>query len=66
MFYDNRTIYTVPVARDMTKIEFYAALIVSNMAARGCFSNPDEYIIICQQAVELAETLSGALSARTS
>jgi len=66
MFYENKTIYTVPVARDMTKTEFYAALIVSNMAARSYFTNPDEYIIICQQAVELAETLSNTLSARQS
>lgn len=66
MLYDNTAIYTVPVVRDLTKTEFYAALIVSNIAGRACFPKPDEYITICQQAVELAETLSTTLTARQS
>jgi hypothetical protein len=58
----SRTIYTVPMAAEMTKLEAIAAQVLAALASGHNITNTKDQELICQLSVELAETLLSKLN----
>jgi NADPH-dependent curcumin reductase CurA len=60
----SRTIYTVPMASEMTKVEAIASQILTGLVSKYNTTNPEDQELMCQLSIELAETLLNTLNAR--